>query len=175
MKEVIIIMTEKELRNLQVYIGKRNKGQTDNQVIDHINKINDKVPLTQEEWHKIIFPCCNNGYVEILKFVLENIESFDNVLEYMKHTVYGRNELLNKQRIEVLKIFISYLSEDKVRCLSETMFSAAWFGETEIVKFLLKNGADKAYKNANGLGIEDCAERAEKLFEDDSLRSLLAE
>lgn len=164
-------MTERELRNLQIYIGKRNRGQTDKQVIEHINKIDQKMPLSQEEWHELIFPCCNNGYVKVLKFVLENIHTLNNVLEYMKHTVYGRNENINTERIEVLKIFIQYLADNKVQCLSETMISAAWFGETEIVNFLIENGADKTYKNVNGLGIEECAERAEKIFNDNSLIS----
>ncbi len=35
-------MTEQELRNLQIYIGKRNQNQTDEQVIEHIKKINNK-------------------------------------------------------------------------------------------------------------------------------------
>lgn len=33
-------MSEQELRNLQIYISKRNQGQTDEQVINHITKIN---------------------------------------------------------------------------------------------------------------------------------------
>lgn len=46
----------------------------------------------------------------------------------------------------------------QIQCLSETMISAAWFGETEIVKFLIENGADKTYQNVKGLKIEECAE-----------------
>lgn len=166
-------MTERELRNLQVYIGKRNHGQTDQQVIEHINKIDRESPLTQEEWHKLIFPCCNNGYVKVLEFVLEHIDTLNNVLEYMKHTVYGRNEDINAERIEVLKIFIQYIEDNKIQCLSETMIHAAWFGETEIVKFLIENGADKTYQDVKGLKIEECAERAEKIFNDNSLMSFL--
>lgn len=48
-------MSEQELRKLQIYISKRSKGQTDEQVINHITKINNKTPLTQEEWHELIF------------------------------------------------------------------------------------------------------------------------
>ena len=168
-------MTERELRNLQVYIGKRNQGQTNKQVIEHINKINRKSPLTQEEWRKLIFPCCNNGYVKVLEYVLEHVDTLNNVLEYMKHTVYGRNENKNVERIEVLKILIQYIVEDKIQCLSETMIYAAWFGETEIVKFLIKNGADIAYQDVKGLRIEECAERAEKIFSDNSLMRFLIE
>lgn len=60
----------------------------------------------------------------------------------MIHTVYGRNENINENRIEVLKKFIKYLTDNKEECLNETMINAGWFGETEIVKFLIKNGAN---------------------------------
>ena len=166
-------MSEQELRNLQVYIGKRNQSQTDEQVIEHIQNINDKKPLTEEEWCKLIFPCCNNGYSEVLKFVLEHIKSLNNVKEYMIHTVYGRNENINEQIIEVLKELIKYLKENKKEYLNETMISAGWFGETKIVKFLIENGASIDYKNQNGLGLLECSERAEKQFKDSSLKEFL--
>lgn len=166
-------MSEQELKNLQVYIGKRNQNQTDEQVIEHIKNINDKEPLTEKEWSELVFPCCNNGYNEILKFILGNIKSFDNVKEYIIHTVYGRNENINEQRIEVLKELIKYLKENKKDCLNETMISAGWFGETKIVKFLIENGADIDYKNQNGLGLPECSYRAEKQFKDSSLKDFL--
>lgn len=166
-------MSEQELRNLQIYIGKRNQNQTDEQVIDHINKINSETPLSQDEWHKLIFPSCNNGYIEILRFVLSHIESLNNIKEYMIHTVYGRNKNLTTKRIEVLKEFIKYLTDNRENCLNETMINAGWFGETEIVKFLIENGANKEYKNPNGLGLLECAERVEKQFKDSSLKEYL--
>lgn len=159
---------------MQVYIGKRSQGQSDEQVIERINIIDRKTPLTQEEWHKLIFPCCNHGYVAVLKFVLEHIDPLNDVLEYMKHTVYGRNEAINAERIQVLKLFMRYFPKCRTEYLSETMIHAAWFGETEIVKFLIEYGADRTYQNKNGLGLEACAERAEKQFEDGSLKNFLA-
>ena len=166
-------MSDEELKNLQVYIGKKSQNQTDKQVIEHIKNINDKTPLTEEEWHKLIIPCCNNGYTEILKFVLEHIKSLDNVKEYMIHTVYGRNENINKQRIEVLRELMKYLSDNRKDCLNETMINAGWFGETQIVKFLVDNGANIDYQNQNGLGLLECSERAEKQFNDNSLKKFL--
>lgn len=163
-------MSEQELKNLQIYIGKRNQNQTDKQVIEHIKNINDKTPLTEEEWHKLIIPCCNNGYIEILKFVLGHIKSLNNIKEYMIHTVYGRNENINEQRIEVLRELMKYLSDNRKDCLNETMINAGWFGETKIVKFLINNGANIDYKNQNGLGLLECSERAEKQFKDNSLK-----
>lgn len=103
-------MSEQELRNLQIYIRKRNQGQTDEQVINHITKINSKTPLTQEEWHKLIFPSCNNGYVEILRFILNNIQCLNNVKEYMLHTVYGRNENINDET----RLWLIEKNEDNV-------------------------------------------------------------
>lgn len=166
-------MSEQELKNLQIYIGKRNQNQTDKQVIEHIKNINDKTPLTEEEWHKLIIPCCNNGYIEILKFVLGHIKSLNNIKEYMIHTVYGRNENINEQRIEVLRELMKYLSDNRKDCLNETMINAGWFGETKIVKFLINNGANIDYKNQNGLGLLECSERAEKQFKDNSLKEFL--
>ena len=166
-------MSEQELKNLQIYIGKRNQNQTDKQVIEHIKNINDKTPLTEKEWHKLIIPCCNNGYIEILKFVLGHIKSLNNIKEYMIHTVYGRNENINEQRIEVLRELMKYLSDNRKDCLNETMINAGWFGETKIVKFLINNGANIDYKNQNGLGLLECSERAEKQFKDNSLKEFL--
>ncbi len=166
-------MSEQELKNLQVYIGKKSQNQTDKQVIEHIKNINDKTPLTEEEWHKLIIPCCNNGYIEILKFVLGHIKSLNNIKEYMIHTVYGRNENINEQRIEVLRELMKYLSDNRKDCLNETMINAGWFGETQIVKFLINNGANIDYKNQNGLGLLECSERAERQFRDNSLKEFL--
>ena len=53
------------------------------------------------------------------------------------------------------------------------MINAGWFGETEIVKFLIKNGANKGYKNQNDLGLLECYERVEKQFKDSSLKEFL--
>lgn len=62
---------------------------------------------------------------------------------------------------------------NKEKCLSEIMISAGWFGETKIVKFLIENGADKEYKTQNGLGLSECAERAERQFNDSTLKEYL--
>lgn len=53
------------------------------------------------------------------------------------------------------------------------MIYAGWYGEIQIVKFLIDNGADIDYKNQKGLGLLECSERAEKQFNDNSLKELL--
>lgn len=108
-----------------------------------------------------------------MKFVLSHIQSLNNVKEYMIHTVYGRNENINENRIVVLKEFIKYLTDNKEECLNETMINAGWFGEIEIVKFLIKNGTNKGYKNQKDLGLLECSERVEKQFKDSSLKEFL--
>ena len=169
-------MLEQELTNLQKYIGKRSLNQTDEEVIEHINKINNNTPLTEEEWKKLLIPCCNNGQVKILNFILEHISNIDNIKEYMIHTVYGRygkTDDFYLSRIEVLKILMNYISTDKEEILNETMIEAAWFGETSIVKFLIENGANKEYKNKDGIGLLECSERVEKQFKDISLKEYI--
>lgn len=166
-------MTEKELRDLQIYIGKRPKNQTDEEVIAHIEKINGKKPLTQMEWHKLLIPCCNNGMTAILKYILGHIESLEGIKELMVHTVYGRFANIEEKRIEVLRELIKYLGDNKSECLNETMLNAAWFGETETVKFLIAEGADRGYTDNNGLNLQKCAERAATQFKDTSLFVLL--
>lgn len=166
-------MTEQELRNLQMYIGKKSQNQTDKQVIEHIEKINDKTPLSEEEWHKLLYPCCNCGYVEIVEFILQHITSLKDVKKHMIHTVYGRNESIDEQRIEILKKLSQYATKNKSTCLNETMINAGWFGETKIVKFLVENGADINYKSENELGLSECSERAEKQFNDGTLKEYL--
>lgn len=169
-------MTDDELRNLQFYIGKREGNQTDEQVIKRIGDVNARTPLTDDEWHKLLYPCCNSGCVNVLKYVLSKIKSLNHIKDFMSHTVYGRNEGITKGRIGVLKELIKRInSNDKEKCLDETMLDAAWFGETEIVIFLIENGASINYVDANGLGILECAKRAKEEFGDDSLINLLKE
>lgn len=167
-------MNEKELRNLQIFIGKRPQDQTDEMVIDHIKKIDLQTPLTQDEWKKLLIPCCNNGMATILQFALGNIAELDCVKDLMEHTVYGRNVKLSKKRITVLKILAEYLTDDeKEVVLSEIMLKAAWFGDTEVVKFLICFGANRDYINKNGLDLAKCAERVETQFKDTSLKEYI--
>ena len=42
-------MTNEELNKLQYYIGKRQQGQTDEQIIAHIENTNKQTPLTDED------------------------------------------------------------------------------------------------------------------------------
>lgn len=166
-------MTDKELRNLQIYIGKRSLGQTDVEVIEHIEKINNKTPLSQEEWNKLLIPCCNGGMVTILRYVLGQIEILSGLSDLMRHTVYVRQLDLECNRIETLRILMEYLDDNRQECLNETMIHAAWFGEVKIVKYLIDQGANRTYQNASGLSLDACAERVSEVFQDNTLKEYL--
>lgn len=84
---------------------------------------------------------------------------------------------MSEQELKDLQIYIGKRNQNqtdnKEECLNEAMINAGWFGETEIVKFLIKNGANKGYKNQNDLGLLECSERVEKQFKDSSLKEFL--
>lgn len=167
-------MDKDELRKLQIYIGKRNESQTDEQVIKHIDEVNSSTPLMDDEWHKLLYSCCNSGCINVLKYVLRKIKSLIHIEDFMTHIVYGRNEEVEKGRIDVLKELIKRINlNDEEKCLNETMLDAAWFGETEIVIFLIENGANIDYVDENDLGILECTKMAKEEFCDDSLINFL--
>ncbi len=59
-------MTSDELNKLQRYIGKRPQGQSKEQVVAHIERIDKKTPLSEVEWCKLFFPVCANGDIAML-------------------------------------------------------------------------------------------------------------
>ena len=63
-----VIITDGESRNLQFYIRKRDGNKTDEQIIKHIDEVSTCTPLTDDEWYKLLFPCCNSGCVNTLKY-----------------------------------------------------------------------------------------------------------
>ena len=134
------------------------------------NKMIGIVGKIDETKIKVLKFLASNQYV--MNFKLSSME--DNDLELLQKNkipciIFCDDIMIVKQGSQYQK----YLKEDKKDCLNETMISAGWFGETEIVKFLIENGADIDYKNQNGLGLPECAERAEKQFKDSSLKEFL--
>ncbi len=94
----------------------------------------------------MLYSCCNSGCVNVLKYVLSKVKSLNHIEDFISHTIYGRNEKIAKGRIGVLKELIKRInSNDKEKCLDETMLDAAWFNETEIVIFLIGNGVNINY------------------------------
>lgn len=164
--------TKEELAKLQRYIGKSTDELPTEQIVAHIEKVNDKTPLTEEDWEKLLIPVCGNQNTEALAYLLGRLGKVRDIQNYMKHSVMGqekRKEYLLK-RIEILKMLIPYIPEnEKTAALSETMLDAAWYGETEVVGFLVESGADVHYKNELGKDVFQYAGEFAEKFGDDTL------
>ena len=169
-------LPEEELKKLQRYIGHNTDVLSPEQIIDHIEKIHDKTPLTEDDWEKLLIPACGNHNLEVLAYLLNRLENVKDIMKYMEHTVMGqekRKEYLAR-RIEVLKRLMPYIPKnEKVTVLSETLLSAAWYGETEVVAFLIKNGADVHYQNQKGEDAFAYAREFAQKFGDDTLYQYL--
>lgn len=66
------------------------------------------------------------------------------------------------------------LEWQRLYLVKKLLFLGAWlFCVFVVVKFLIENGANKEYKNQNGLGLLECSERVEKQFKDSSLKEFM--
>ncbi|MFD0705272.1 hypothetical protein ACFQY8_05890 [Alloscardovia venturai] len=164
------MLSDGEIHNLQEYIEKRPFGATDAQVKERIGKTNKTDPLTQNQWKKLLMVTVNSGQKDMFYYTARNIENLGDTTPYMLHTVYSRvREDMQDKRIDLLNILIPR-AKDKQKALNETMMSAAWFGETKIVKYLVDCGADYVYKAENGKTLDICAQRVEKAFNDGAVK-----
>lgn len=166
-------LSEEDLKKLQRYIGHNTEERPTKEIIAHIEAVNAKTPLTKGNWEKLLFPACGNQNTELLSYLLLRIGGdIADIGQYMEHAVMGqekRKDYLAK-RIGILKQLMPYLPEkEKTAVLSETMLSAAWYGETEIVRFLAENGADLRYQDARGKDALAYAAQFREKFGDDTL------
>lgn len=160
-------MTNEELKKLQFYIGKRQKGQTDEQIIAHIEKTNKQTPLTDEEWIKLFFPVCANADITIFRFLLSKISPIADVEELMIHTLRFRNPKYEQEQVEILRILFRFIGEqNRVDILNNALMYAAWFGEFEAAKFLIEAGADIRFVDNNGKSILESSQNAVQKFGD---------
>jgi hypothetical protein len=162
-------MTKDDLNKLQSYIGKRALGQSDEQVIRHIEKINTKSHLTDEEWEKLLLPVCANADIPIFIFILSKLQNITNAQEYMIHTLRFRKNKVEYQQgqVEILKVLLKFIEEcNKIEALNNALEYAAWFGEYEATIFLIEEGADITFVNSNGKSILELSQNAIDKFED---------
>lgn len=162
-------MDDKELQKLQRYIGKRSLGQTDEAVIMHIEKIEKKYTLSQEEWEKLLYPVCANVDTALMQYILQKLETIENVKEYILHTVRFRQNRIEYQlkQVEILNMLWNYVKdENSIDILNDTLVNAAWFGELEVVKFLVQKGADIKYICSNGKSIIELSQNSIDKFND---------
>lgn len=165
-------LSEDELKDLQRYIGHNTDELPAEQIIAHIEEINAKTPFTRENWEKLMIPACGNQNIEVLVYALERAGDIADIGSYMKHAVMGqekRPEYLAK-RIGILQKLIPHIpKKEKTAVLSETLTSAAWYGETEVVRFLIESGADVHYRDERGKGAMEYAREFQEKFGDDTL------
>lgn len=162
-------MDKRELENLQRYIGKRSRGQTDEEVIIHIEKIDSKECITQEEWGKLLFPICANVDILMMQYVHRRLKKIETVRDYVLHTVRFRQNSIEYQlkQVEILRMLVDSAKEKKlINILNDALVNAAWFGECEAVKFLIDRGADIEYMSSNGKSILELSQNAIDKFDD---------
>lgn len=169
-------LSKEELTKLQRYIGHSTDELPAEQIIAHLETVNLKMPFTKENWEKLLIPACGNQNIEVLAYVLDRAGDLEDVGQYMKHAVMGqekRKDYLAK-RIEILKKLIPYIPEkEKTSVLSETLVSAAWYGETEVVRFLIESGADVHYRDEQGKDALEYAREFSEKFGNDTLYQYL--
>lgn len=169
-------MNDKTLRNLQTYIGKRSLGQTDTEVIEHIEEIESKEGISQNEWCKLAYPCCANADIEILKYIFEKVVDKNIAEELILHTVRFRQKSIDYQmkQAQILKMLFKYVSDsEREGVLNDALADAAWFGEYEVVKVLVEEGAKVDYVCSNGKSILELSTNAVKKFGDDRVHDYI--
>ena len=162
-------MNDKTMKNLQTYIGKRSLGQSDAEVIEHIQKAEAKEEISQEEWKKLAYPSCANSDVEILKYIFGKVTDTSMAKELILHTVRFRQKSIEYQlkQAQVVKILLEYIGDfEKERILNEALVNAAWFGEYEVIKLLIEEGAKPDYVCSNGKNILELSQNAVEKFGD---------
>ncbi len=169
-------MNDKTLRNLQTYIGKRGLGQTDTEVIEHIEEIEFKEEISQYEWCKLAYPCCANADIELLKYILGKVVDINIAKELILHTVRFRQKSIDYQikQAQILKILFGFVSDSKRdSVLNDALVNAAWFGEYEVVKLLVEEGAKVDYVCSNGKSILELSKNAVEKFGDDRVHNYI--
>lgn len=169
-------MTREDLNRLQRYIGKRPRGQTDQQVMERLEKIDRKTPLTPAEWEQLLLPVCANGDVSMLRLLLGRIGRLADPKPYILHTVRFRRSGPEEERrqAEVLEALLAHAEgPGRADILNEALVFAAWFGAYEAAKLLVAAGADVGYTR-DGKSLPDSAQNAVDKFGDRRVRDFLA-
>lgn len=168
-------MDKKILGNLQRYIGKRSKGQSDRDVIEHIEKVHQNHPIGQDEWEALLFPVCANCDTEILKYILSNLSVLNNADKYINHTLNFRNQApgYEEKQVIVLQQLFAYVDEgQRAQVVNDALVNAVWFGEYESVKYLVAQGADLSYQS-NGRNMLELAHNAILKFNDNRVMEFI--
>lgn len=173
-------MEEKDIIKLQQYIGKRPQGQTDEQVLERLEKEDAKHHFTSDEWAKFLFPLCANAQSELFVKILErtnlNCEDATTLIEhtvrFRQHPGYPEKE---HEQVAILQKLLQHITDDyRQVVLNNALINSAWFGEYELAKYLIAQGADLNVKSMDR-SIEDLAQRAAEQFGDSRVLDMVKE
>ena len=168
-------MNEKTLINLQRYIGKRNRGESDSDVIEYIEKISSKEEITQNEWEKLLFPTCADCALIIFEYILSKLIAIQDPKVLIMHTLRFRkqNNDDEKRQVTIIDKLFGYVSDtDKPQVRNEALVNAVWFGEFEAAQYLIHQGADVSYRS-QGRSMVELSMHAVKAFKDDRVNKML--
>ncbi|MDO4701260.1 MAG: hypothetical protein Q4A47_01405 [Erysipelotrichaceae bacterium] len=170
-------MDEVRLKKLQRYIGKRSQGQSDEQVMEHIEKEIAKYGITPEQWAKLLFPLCANAeHIFFLQLSQKaNLEDMAETL--ISHTVRFRQNTMEKEQnqVAIVKHLLSYIPEKyKQEVMDKALGTSTWFAEYELTSYLIECGASLQMVS-NGRSLLELAEHGKNQFEDDRVYNYIKE
>lgn len=147
-------MDEQELRKLQRYIGKREQGQTTEEVISHIQKLTEKEEWKEADWNQLLIPTCSYGDSILLRWLLAQGACLKTVLyELPGYVIYSQEIRLEyqKKRKTMLEEIVSMIDkEDLPVFLGEALKQACWYNNIYVVEYLVNTGGDLQYTDAGG-------------------------
>ena len=110
-------MDEQELKKLQRYIGKRDKGETTEEIITHIRKMMEGEAWKEETWNQLLIPTCSSGDVVLFRWLLEQGACLKTVMhELPGYVIYSQEKRLEYQKkrdlpyLWLIAIKIDYLN-----------------------------------------------------------------
>lgn len=173
-------MDEKEFVKLQQYIGKREKEQTTEQVITHIQEVNARTPLSTEEWSKLLIPACSHPDVALLRWLIGQGADLEAVMdeELPRSIIWGQEKRLNyqKKRVNILKEIISLADKEALpHFIGEALKQACWYNNIYVVEYLVNAGGDLQYTDKNGKTPYEYARIYGERFHDNTLYQYLQE
>lgn len=167
-------MTEHELHKLQIYIGKNSYDQDNDDIIERIEKINEKTPLTQEEWNALLYPTAYAANAGIMAYLLARITVIADPILIICHVVDDYNGRMLQKRLDTLQVLLGAIDRNLLKdCLSEALHTAVWSNEMLIAFCLIEKGADLSYVDKNGRDLGNCLDHAEEHYGPSYFKNLL--
>ena len=115
------------------------------------------------------YPSCANADIEILKYIFGKVTDKSVAKELILHTVRFRQKSIEYQlkQAQVVKMLLDHVSDpEKENILNDALVNAAWFGEYEVIKLLVEEGAKPDYVCLNGKNILELSQNAVEKFGD---------